>query len=157
MFRPLLMCLLFALSLALLPGCQESSTETARDVAGARRDAAEAEEKLLDRVAPEPAALDDHEAERAAMVGAWWRPRSFLARVYSSKASIKMGKILRNTPGSTWETVHAPIGEPINPAPAAGSKERQGMTTLRLYCTVAKAVPQIEALLLVPNKVAGAA
>ena len=47
--------------------------------------------------------------------------------------------------------------EPTSAAPAAGSKDRQGMTTLRLYCTVAKAVPQIEALLLVPNKVAGAA
>ena len=67
------------------------------------------------------------------------------------------GKALRNKEGSTWVTAQAPTKEPSNPAPAAGSKERQGMTTLRLYCTVAKAVPQIEALLLVPNKVAGGA
>lgn len=33
----------FALSLALLSGCQETNTETARDVAGARREAAEAD------------------------------------------------------------------------------------------------------------------
>lgn len=41
------------------------------------RDAAEAEETLLDRVPPEPAALDDHEAERAAMraIESGWTPR----------------------------------------------------------------------------------
>jgi hypothetical protein len=54
-------------------------------------------------------------------------------------------------------TTQAPITEPTRPAPAAGSKERQGITTLRLYWSVAKAVPQMEALLLVPNKVAGGA
>ena len=67
------------------------------------------------------------------------------------------GRALRNKLGSTCVTTQAPAKEPSKPAPAAGTKERQGMTTLRLYCTVAKAVPQMEALLLVPNKVAGAA
>ena len=40
---------------------------------------------------------------------------------------------------------------------AAGSKLRQATRTRRLYCQLAKAVPQTEALLLVPNSVAGSA
>ena len=39
----------------------------------------------------------------------------------------------------------------------AGSKACQGIETLRLYCIVAIAVPQTEAPLFVPNKVAGGA
>ena len=46
------------LLLALLPGCQESSTETARDVAGARRDAGRAPVKM----SPEDYALDSQHA-----------------------------------------------------------------------------------------------
>jgi len=89
--------------------------------------------------------------------GAWLRPMSFLTRVYSKSKTSSTGKALRNRLGSTWVTTQAPAKEPSRPRPAPGSKDRQGMTTLRLYCTVAKAVPQIEALLLVPNKVAGGA
>ena len=42
-------------------------------------------------------------------------------------------------------------------AAAAGSKEGQRTCTRRLYCHVANAVPQTDALLFVPSKVAGVA
>src|SRR5688572_30190302 len=54
-------------------------------------------------------------------------------------------------------TVHAPRKLPTSAAPAAGSSDRQRSTTRRAYSTVAQAVPQIAAPLLVPNSVAGAA
>ena len=54
-------------------------------------------------------------------------------------------------------TNQAPPSEPANPAPAAGSNVFQRMSTRLAYCAAAAAVPQTEAALLVPNKVAGAA
>jgi hypothetical protein len=52
-------------------------------------------------------------------------------------------------------TTHAPANEPAKPAPAAGSMVRHRISTRRLYCQVAMPVPQTEALLLTPNRVAG--
>src|SRR5205085_2532782 len=57
--------------------------------------------------------------------------------------------------GSTV-TAQAPTKPPTSPAQAAGNSEGQCMSTRRLNCRAAKAVPQTEALLLVPNRVAGA-
>ena len=52
-------------------------------------------------------------------------------------------------------TVQAPAIDPAKHTAAAGSRERQGMLTRRAYWTVATPVPQMEALLLTPNSVAG--
>ena len=53
-------------------------------------------------------------------------------------------------------TNHAPAKAASMVTAAAGSKADQRTCTRRLYCQVANAVPQTEALLLVPNSVAGA-
>jgi hypothetical protein len=62
---------------------------------------------------------------------------------------------LRRKPGSITVTTHAPAKAPAKPATVAGIRAAQRICTRRLYCTVAIAVPQTEALLLVPNSVAG--
>ena len=64
---------------------------------------------------------------------------------------------MRKKDGSITVTTQAPKNEPTKAAPAAGPITAQRICTRRAYCTVAMLVPQTEALLLVPNKVAGAA
>ena len=66
------------------------------------------------------------------------------------------GSRRRRKVGSISVTTQAPMNEPTSAAPAAGSSTAQRICTRRLYCTVAMLVPQTEALLLVPNSVAGA-
>ena len=64
---------------------------------------------------------------------------------------------MRRKSGEIWVTSQAPPIEPVNPMAAAGSMVFQRICTLWLNCQVATAVPQIDALLLVPNSVAGCA
>ena len=52
-------------------------------------------------------------------------------------------------------TSQAPKNDAAMVTAAAGSNADQRIWMRRLYCHVAKAVPQTDALLLVPNKVAG--
>ena len=52
-------------------------------------------------------------------------------------------------------TSHAPVKEASIVQMAAGSKADQLTWMRRLYCQVANPVPHIDALLLVPSKVAG--
>ena len=54
-------------------------------------------------------------------------------------------------------TVHAPAKLPASATAAAGNSLGQFRLTRFEYWTVAQAVPQTEAALPVPNKVAGAA
>jgi len=75
--------------------------------------------------------------------------------VYSSTPSRTTGSSLRrNSEGSTV-TAQAPAKPPASAAAIAGSREGQCVSTRRLNCRAANAVPQMEALLLVPNRVAG--
>lgn len=87
--------------------------------------------------------------------GACSRPRSLRASVYTSTASNTKGSRRRRNSGEMTVTTQAPAKEPANPAAAAGHRACQRSWTRRLYCTVANAVPQTEALLLMPNSVAG--
>ena len=66
-----------------------------------------------------------------------------------------MGSRRRKNSGETTVTSQAPKNEAAMVTVAAGSKADQRIWMRRLYCHVAKAVPQTDALLLVPNKVAG--
>lgn len=54
-------------------------------------------------------------------------------------------------------TSKGPASEPAKPARAAGGNVFQRMSTRLAYCAAAAAVPQTEAALLVPKRVAGAA
>jgi hypothetical protein len=72
-----------------------------------------------------------------------------------STASSTNGSSLRRKCGDITVTAQAPANEPAKPAAAAGSRADQLIRTRRLYCTAAMPVPQMDALLLIPNKVAG--
>ena len=54
-------------------------------------------------------------------------------------------------------TDHAPSQAPIKAAPAPGTTADQRRSMRRLYCQVDQEVPHTDALLLLPNKVAGCA
>ena len=58
-------------------------------------------------------------------------------------------------PGDTTVTSQAPANAATKPASAAGSRAAHRISTRRLYCQVANAVPQTDAPLLVPKRVAG--
>ena len=62
---------------------------------------------------------------------------------------------MRKKSGEIRVTAQAPASEPSIPTAAAGIMARQGSCTLRPYCQAEMAVPQTEALLLVPSKKAG--
>lgn len=89
--------------------------------------------------------------------GVWLRPMSLRHKVYNSTAPKTNGSNCRKKSGEISVTHHAPKKEPAIAKQAAGNMTDQLMATRLLYCQVAKVVPQTEALLLVPNKVAGVA
>ena len=67
------------------------------------------------------------------------------------------GSSLRRKSGLTRVTAQAPLNAPTPAATTPGMIIGQVMLMRRLYCQVDIAVPQTAALLLVPNRVAGAA
>ena len=78
-------------------------------------------------------------------------------KVYNKTAPKTKGSNWRKKSGEISVTHQAPIKEPAIAKQAAGSMMDQSMATRRLNCHAANVVPQTEALLLVPNKVAGVA
>ena len=91
----------------------------------------------------------------SANLGACDRPSSFFSRVYTRTSNRTNGRTRRRKSGEITVTSQAPAKEASKPAKAAGQSAAQRISTRWLYCQVAKAVPQTEAPLLVPNKVAG--